>query len=405
MAPSLISVADADRILAGCTWQPRVQTMPLATAYHYTLAEDLITDTDLPSFDRVTMDGIAVKFDDLQPNKPLTIVGIQAAGAPPQSLNEPNTCLEIMTGAMLPINADTIIPYEDITINGTQVVINIIPPNKGKNIHCKGIDSKQGTLVASKGTLIDSNIIGVAASIGKHILQVYSPPKVAILSTGNELVSIDTVPQVPQLRRSNDITLQSIVQSLHCACTLVHVQDDPETIKHQLSMLLKEHDFIICTGAVSKGKYDYLPSALEAVGVEPLFHKIKQRPGKPFWLGRHNDHQYVFAFPGNPVSAFLCCMRYFMPWLQRQLGIKTATPPIWAKLTQDIQFAPTLTYFMQVQVSVHEDATIQATPVQGNGSGDYINLLQANAFMELPDDKSTFLKGEVYRIWPYKQII
>lgn len=405
MTPSLISVAEADKILANCTWQPKVQIVPLDTAYHYILAEDLITDTDLPAFDRVTMDGIAVKFDDLYPNKPLTIIGVQAAGAPPQSLHEPNTCLEIMTGAMLPKHADSIIPYEDITINGNQVVINTIPPNQGKNIHRKGIDSKQGTLVATKGTLIDSNIIGVAASIGKPTLKVYIPPKVAILSTGNELVSIDTVPQVPQLRRSNDITIQSIVQTLHCACTLVHVQDDPEMLKHQLSMLLKEHDFIICTGAVSKGKYDYLPSSLEAVGVQPLFHKIKQRPGKPFWLGRHNEHQYVFAFPGNPVSAFLCCMRYFMPWLQRQLGHNSPIKLHWAKLTQDIQFGPALTYFMQVQVAMHEDATFHATPMQGNGSGDYINLLQANAFMELPEGKSTFQKGEVYRIWTYKQII
>ena len=137
--------------------------------------------------------------------------------------------------------------------------------------------------------------------------------------------------------------------------------------------------------------------------MEKLFHKVEQRPGKPFWFGRHENGVLVFAFPGNPVSTFMCLYRYFLPWLERSLGMTSR--PAFAELNEDITFEPALQYFAQVKLKICKHGHVHATPMEGHGSGDFANLLDTDAFMELPLQQSTFTKGEVYRIWPFKQIM
>jgi molybdopterin molybdotransferase len=152
------------------------------------------------------------------------------------------------------------------------------------------------------------------------------------------------------------------------------------------------------------GKYDFVPAALDKLGVNRLFHKVKQRPGKPFWFGQHEaSDTLLFAFPGNPVSAFLCTFRYFIPWLLQSQGIAQITPH--AMLSEDFTFAPELQYFLQVNVQIDERGQLVAIPIGGNGSGDFSNLLVANAFMELPAEITNFRKGEAYRIWPFKALV
>jgi molybdopterin molybdotransferase len=151
------------------------------------------------------------------------------------------------------------------------------------------------------------------------------------------------------------------------------------------------------------GKFDYLPMALEESGVQKLFHKVQQRPGKPFWFGKHSNGTIVFAFPGNPVSTFMCLNRYFISWLKASLGLATSTP-LYAVLASDFTFTPALQYFLQVALSVNENAQIIATPVKGNGSGDFANLVDSDAFMELPAERNNFMKGEVFRVWPFKNV-
>ena len=146
------------------------------------------------------------------------------------------------------------------------------------------------------------------------------------------------------------------------------------------------------------GKYDYVPSILSKLGIEKLFHKVKQRPGKPFWFGK-SQHNLVFAFPGNPVSTFMCLTRYFIPWLRKCLTLPQNI--LFAKLTESINFPYPLEFFAQVNVQVNHLGQMEAQPFNSNGSGDYSHLAETNAFMELPLEQEDFRKGEIYKIWMY----
>jgi molybdopterin molybdotransferase len=148
------------------------------------------------------------------------------------------------------------------------------------------------------------------------------------------------------------------------------------------------------------GKFDYVPAALEALQVAPLFYKVQQRPGKPFWFGAHPEGPLVFALPGNPVSGFMCIHRYFLPWLRASLGVAPEAA-LYAVLDEDFSFAPPLQYFLQVTLRSSPQGQLLATPVAGNGSGDFANLVDTDAFMELPAERDNFKQGEVYRVWRF----
>jgi len=185
---------------------------------------------------------------------------------------------------------------------------------------------------------------------------------------------------------------------------MLHVPDNPEITKKLIGECLQNYDIILLSGGISMGKFDYIPKALEELQVKQLFHKVQQRPGKPFWFGKHENGVLVFAFPGNPVATFMCLHRYFLPWLQSTLGLQ-AKFPAYAILDHDVYFQPELKYFLQVSLQVNHEGKLLAMPIEGNGSGDFANLADTNAFMELPIDKSEFKKGEVYRIYPFNGII
>lgn len=154
------------------------------------------------------------------------------------------------------------------------------------------------------------------------------------------------------------------------------------------------------SGGVSMGKFDYLPQVCEELGIKKLFHKIKQRPGKPFWFGKSQNQKLVFAFPGNPVSVFMCLHRYFIPWLERSLEIPQSSP-LYAILENDIEFPFSLQYFAQTKLQINKQGQLIANIVDTNGSGDFSHLAETNAFVELPLEQNTFRKGEVYKVWQY----
>jgi molybdopterin molybdotransferase len=180
---------------------------------------------------------------------------------------------------------------------------------------------------------------------------------------------------------------------------MLHIPDNAEITKQEIERSLQQYDIIILSGGVSEGKFDYIPKALEECGVKKLFHKVQQRPGKPFWFGKHDSGVLVFAFPGNPVSTFMCLHRYFIPWLEHSTGIiKKKTH---AMLAEDFTFNPALQYFLQVKLQMNERAQLVAKPIEGHGSGDFANLLDTDAFMELPLERNNFTKGEVFPVWSF----
>lgn len=396
----MITVEQAEKIILNETRDFGIETISIDEALRRVLAEDLLADRDLPPFDRATVDGIAILYGALQEGiQSFKIKGTQAAGEAPISVDSKEECIEIMTGAALDQSLDTIIRYEDITIlNGIATIHTEI--NKRQNIHPKGKDKLKGEVLVSKNQIITPAILGIAASIGKVNIQVKKLPRIAIISTGDEMVPAETEPTAFQLRRSNGISIGSVLERYKIDADSFHLNDDLEDIKRTLEQFLKKYDILILTGGVSMGKYDYLPTACSALGVEQLFHKIKQRPGKPFWFGKNKDEKLVFAFPGNPVSVFMCLHRYFIPWLEQSLQLQ-ASSPVNAILQNDIEFSPSLQYFAQVKLKINELGQLTAESVHSNGSGDFSHLAETNAFMELALESHCFKKGEVHKVWIY----
>lgn len=376
--------------------------MPLGESLGHVLREDLVADRDFPPFDRVTMDGIALVYNSFATGKrDFKVEGIQAAGDPQKALKSESACLEVMTGAILPKGTDTVIRYEDLNLTNETASVVLSSLSKGQNIHRKGHDRKEGDLIVKKGAVISPAEIGVAATIGKNELWVANLPKVAIVSTGDELVDVKETPLPHQIRKSNIYTIQALLQSRGLLSVCFHLDDDKNAIEIALEAAIEKFDVLILSGGVSKGKFDFIPDALEKLGFEKHFHKVSQRPGKPFWFGTHKKGMRVFALPGNPVSSFMCACKYFLPWLNKSLGLDPEGA-IFAELAEDFKFMPKLTYFLQVRTSYSQSGKLTAYPEEGHGSGDLANLTLADAFLELPAEKEVFNKGEVYPLIPFR---
>jgi molybdopterin molybdotransferase len=397
----MIKVEEAKEIISRAYKSFGAETVSLKESIFRVLQEDWYTDRDLPPYNRVTMDGIAIQYNSENPTKMIfPIVGIAPAGAEQIHLENSNACLEVMTGAILPSGTDTVIRYEDVEIEDgvAKVIANY---TEGQNIHTQGQDRKSGDLIVQSGVKISPAEIGVGASIGKHEVQVAALPKVMIISTGDELIPVDEQPLQHQIRKSNVYRIAATLESYDINYKQSHLNDDLENIVIALEDYVKNYDVIILSGGVSKGKYDFVPAAMEQIGVQKLFHKIQQRPGKPFWFGTYKEQCTIFALPGNPVSSFMCTQIYFMEWLRNCLGEKTTTQPN-AILQEEVYFKPDLSYFLEVEIKYNDSGQILAFPKKGNGSGDLANLSTADAFINLPQGKDTFAVGECYPIYFYR---
>ncbi|MGV8945931.1 MAG: molybdopterin molybdotransferase MoeA [Lutibacter sp.] len=387
------------------------------------LKENIYADRDFPPFDRVSMDGIAIAEETFKKGQRLfKIEGIQAAGSPQLTLQNSDNCIEVMTGSVLPKNTDIVIQYELLIIENGMAKVNLEAIKTFQNIHLKGTDKQQGDLLIKENTLISAAEIGVFASVGKSKVKVAKQPKVMIVSTGNELVEVSEFPEAHQIRRSNVFTLVSLLEKLNIKAKTTHILDDKEVLLTKIESLLKDYDVLLFSGAVSKGKFDFIPEVLHELGVKKLFHQVKQRPGKPFWFGEkansersrstvaersrstvaERSRSMVFAFPGNPVATFVGCVKYFYPWYYKSVGLNFENKQQ-AILSEDFYFKPELTYFLQVKLN-QIDGKLFATPVAGKGSGDLANLVDSDAFLELPDDRSNFTKGEIFSVLNYRQI-
>ncbi len=398
----MIGIEEATEIVLSKIRDWGVENLPLERSLGRVLRESLIADRDFPPYTRVTMDGIAIAYSAFASGqRKFPIEGLQAAGSPQKTLQNSDHCLEVMTGAVLPKGTDTVIPYEEVHIKDG--VAEVIPEEfkQGKNAHLQGLNRKQGEVVVPSGKWISAAELGVAATVGKSVLSVAALPKVCVITTGDELVEVDVVPLPHQIRKSNAYTIQALLREEGVEADLHHIADKPEEIREVLNSCLESYDILVLSGGVSKGKLDFVPEVLADLGVKKLFHRVRQRPGKPFWFGESRSFgALVFALPGNPVFSFMCTCRYLRPYLRKSLGLSPQAP-FHACLAEDFSFAPRLTYFLQVRLVGSEDGRMWAYPVVGKGSGDLANLCDAQAFLELPEEHSDFFKGDCFPCWPY----
>ncbi len=409
----MISVIQALQTVLNSAQDLGFEEIPFLKSVGRILKEVIFADRDFPPFNRVSMDGIVIDYNSFKNGqKSFKIEGIQAAGSAQIALKDSKNCIEVMTGAVAPKNANTVVRYEDVTIENGIATLNIDGISEGQNIHTKGKDGKSGDLLIQKNTIISAAEIGVLATVGKAFVKVARQPRVMIVSTGDELIGVAEIPLTHQIRRSNVFTLVSLLERLHVSSETSHIKDNKAILKSKIATYLKEYDVLLFSGAVSKGKYDFLPEVFEELIVEKLFHKVAQRPGKPFWFGREkaivkndvssNNHQnntIVFGFPGNPISTFVNCLAYFYPWYYKSVGLEVKEET--AILAKDINFKPNLAYFLQVKLE-NKKGQLTAFPILGNGSGDLASLVHTDAFIQLPDNKSEFKKGGVYPILKYR---
>ncbi|MBO0951257.1 molybdopterin molybdotransferase MoeA [Fibrella forsythiae] len=397
----MLTVADADQLLADHGMTLTTETVPFSKARGRVLAETILADRDFPPFDRVAMDGIAIHYDSLA-NGQVTypILAIQRAGEPLQPLPDPTGCLEVMTGAMLPTGADTVIRYEDLSITDGVATLTIpTEMERGQNVHKQGTDRRTFDVLLPAGTMLRPVELAVVASVGQTSVSVLKRPRVAVIATGDELVDTHQTPLPHQIRQSNVYMLQAALYDMGLDASVHTFPDDVATITAGLSTLLTNHDVLIMTGGVSAGKADFVPEVLGGLGIRCHFHKVEQRPGRPLWFGSSPDQQrVVFALPGNPVSTTMCFYRYARPYLQTAMGL-TPDPPLYVELAKQVTFKPAFTYFMPVRLEAMPDGRLLANPLPGSGSGDFTNLTAADAFLELPAASTVFPAGTLAPAW------
>jgi molybdopterin molybdotransferase len=378
-----------------------IESLPLSQCVGGTLRENVYAERDQPPFDRVTMDGIAVQSEALRRGmNRFRIQGAQAAGAAPLRLESGDRAIEVMTGAMLPAGCDCVIPVEQIDVaDGFVSLKSSVVSTAYHNIHRRGADGRQGALLLEAGTLLRAPEVAVAASAGMARVRVSSQPAVMVVSTGDELIEPGEPITEYQIRRSNSYAVAAALRKRGFGrIGDDHVPDDEALLRERLTLHLTTHEVVVLSGGVSMGKYDLVPKVLLELGVEEVFHKIAQRPGKPMWFGIGPQGQAVFGLPGNPVSTLVCLIRYVIPAIAAAMGTKR-DPPERLALAEPVLVQPPLTYFLPVTISADDWGRPWAMPRPPNGSGDFSSLAGTDGFVELPPGPNTYPKGFVSSVY------
>ncbi len=394
-----ISVQEAENIVLAQAHPVPVERRPLARCSGQVIRESVKTDRDFPPFDRVTMDGIAFSFASYTAgSRSFRVQGVQAAGAPRQSLDDPAACFEVMTGAVLPAGCDCVVPVEVIRREGDWATVNDdATVESNQYIHARASDHSLGETLVNEGTLLRSPEIAVCATVGMSQVAVSRPFRVAVLTTGDELVPVDAHPEDHQIRASNGYAIAAALgKSGRAEVEVFHAPDERTALHETAQRLLSDFDLLALSGGVSAGKFDLVPGVLTDLGVQMLFHRVTQRPGFPLWFGMTSSGRAVFGLPGNPVSSLVSTHRYIIPYIDQCLGLETQTGET-ARLAERYEFRPELTLFLPVGLFRDDQGSLSARPMPVNSSGDLAGLLNSGGFLELPAAQSSFEAGS---IWP-----
>lgn len=380
-----------------------IESLPVGYSAGAVLRENVYAERDQPPFDRVSMDGIALSSAAVRAGRRnLRIQALQAAGDPPLTLESPDCCVEAMTGAILPAGCDAVVPVEHLRIeDGSAVLEDGLQVEAWQHVHRRGSDQLQGALLLKAGMQLEAPDIAVAAGAGMSRLRVSEQPAIMVISTGNELVEPGEPIEAWQLRRSNAYGLVAALRrrGFHRVAD-DHILDDARSLQERLKQHLDSYGVLVLSGGVSMGKLDLVPAALAACGVQQVFHKVAQRPGKPMWFGCAQNGTAVFALPGNPVSTLVCLARYVIPALGAAMGLAQG-PGAGDKiaLSSPLTFNASLTGFVPVRVETDEWGRPWAVASPHNGSGDFAALAGTDGFVELPPGPNVYPKGFVTRLY------
>ena len=371
--------------------QPLKQVIiPLADACNTVLAEDMYSPVDIPFFDQSAMDGYAVAFSDLESNSSFTVTGESFAGITNLISLEKGNAIRIFTGAPVPEDADTVIMQELVTRNNNALLVDSSKISKGQNVRLQGSEIKKGSLAVQKGELLTPAAIGFLTGLGFTEVPAYPFPVVSVITTGKEIIPAGRPLKFGQVYESNSITLKAALQQFQIRNVSIHTADDEMApLKEVINHALATSDIVLITGGVSVGDHDLVPLALTACGVETIFHKVKQRPGKPLLFGR-KDGKPVFGLPGNPSSVLSCFYNFVVPALQQLMNrkspfIETKTARIKEGFTKQIP----LTQFLK---GLYANDEVEYLGAQE--SFRMSSFARANCLIEIPADKMIINKGE-----------
>lgn len=399
----MLTPAEAEKLILENVGPLHREDCPIVAAQGRVLRSDLRADRDLPPFDRVTLDGYAIRAAALAAGvRAFRIEALQAAGMRAFKLGAENdAAIEVMTGAVLPDGADCVVPYEDAKRDGNTLVFvgNAADYAAGHAIHRRGSDHRAGNAIVRAGRRLTGREIAVAAACGYATLTVSQLPRIAVVATGDELVEVDARVAAHQIRRSNDYALRAaLVAAGYPTVSRFHLRDVRQEIEHLLWHIIAEVDVVVISGGVSKGKFDYLPAELDRQGVRKIFQGVAQRPGKPMWFGVSVRKTPVFALPGNPVSAYTCLHRYVLPALAQMSGERAAERARVA-LAAPVNFKPKLAYLAPVKLTTGPNAERLAHVEASNTSGDFGGLVDTDGFLELPAEQTDFPAGTLAPFW------
>jgi molybdopterin molybdotransferase len=404
-----ITVAEASqRILADVRALP-VERVPLREALGRVLAADVTAPLSLPPWDNSSMDGYAVRAADVAAARAdapamLRVVGTIAAGGAAEHAVGAGEAVRIMTGAPLPPGADTVIRVED-TDGGTDQVAVRSARDAGRNVRPRGEDLTDGAVAVAARTTIGPAQLGVLASIGAAQVEVHRRPRVAVLSSGDELVDVDRFDEVIAGRRivaSNSYTLWALAHDVGAeTLDLGIVGDDPKAIRDRLELALVSCDVLLTSGGVSVGAFDFTREVVTALGAELRLWRVRMRPGAPIGFGLLRSAPWL-GLPGNPVSAMVTFELFARPALRRMAGHRLLfRRPVTVRIAEPISLAAPLMHFMRAVVTPGAEGTPMIARLTGpQGSGLLTSMERANALVVVPEDRMRVAAGELLRAIP-----
>ncbi|HXD33003.1 MAG TPA: gephyrin-like molybdotransferase Glp [Pyrinomonadaceae bacterium] len=396
----MIPVAEAIQIVLSRAPKLEAEEVSLTESLGRILAEDIIADSDLPPFDRSQMDGYALRADEVQQTPArLSVAGESIAGKGWHHELQPGTAVRIMTGAPVPAGADSVQQVE-LTKESEGVVEILEPVNQGRSIVRRGAEIKAGEVVLRIGDQINAAMIAVLASFGYETVQVSAQPRVSVLATGSELVSVSQQPGQDQIRDSNNYSIGAYAKLTGALVKLMPLAgDDIGILKKQIGLAVERSDVVITSGGVSMGSYDFTKAALRELGAEILFERVALRPGKPTVFASMPNGALVFGLPGNPVSVSVTFNLFARAALLRMQGVAN---PLLAKevavLSKALKGSLDRESYLPAQLFTNDEGQLLAEPLKWGGSSDFVAFARATALIVVPAGTGSMSEGERVRV-------
>ncbi|MGB7922905.1 MAG: gephyrin-like molybdotransferase Glp [Pyrinomonadaceae bacterium] len=397
----MIPVAEAIKIVREQTRQLGVERVALPDAMGRVLAEDVVADSDLPPFDRAQMDGYAVRAADTEtvPAR-LRIVGESAAGRGWHQEMGAGEAVRIMTGAPVPVGADSVQKVEVTReLDGNEVVLIDEACRPGQFIVKRASEIRAGETVLRAGEEINAAMMAALASFGYGQVKVGGRPRVAVLATGTELVGVDARPGADEIRDSNSVTLAAYARLAGAEVERLPLAgDDTQLLKRLIEEAASRSDALIISGGVSMGVYDFTKAALRALDAEIFFERVSLRPGKPTVFARLGQ-TLVFGLPGNPVSVSVTFNLFARTALRAMQGaLEAAMKEEWAVLARGVKGSIERASYLPASLATDEDGHLRADPLKWGGSSDFVAFTRAVALIIVPEGVRAYDEGTRVKI-------